>query len=370
MKESLILPAEPKLLFLQNKDAILAAFRRVLESGTYILGPELAVFEREFGAYLNAQNVIGVANGTDALEIAIRALEPVTGDIVVTVGNTVTATVSAIRSAECVPEFVDITADTMLMCPESLAQALTRLNGRVKAIIPVHLYGHPADMREITRVAQEHGVPVIEDCAQSHGASIDGRATGTWGDLAAFSFYPTKNLGALGDAGAVVANDAAIAERVRLLRQYGWKTRYVSEIAGRNSRLDEIQAAILSVRLKCLSDENQRRASLATQYRNKLSTLEIVTQGLAPNVVHSWHQLVIRIKRRNDLQKFLSENGVIASILYPVPVYRQPGYLQNIKLPNTERACAEVLSLPLHPALNETDVTRVLGLVEQWRLLN
>jgi len=222
-------------------------------------------------------------------------------------------------------------------------------------------------MPAIMAVARRHGARVLEDCAQSHGAEVGGRKAGTWGEAAAYSFYPTKNLGALGDGGAVYSGDPAVGEQVRLLRQYGWRTRYVSEIPGRNSRLDELQAAVLRVKLKHLDGENGKRCSLASRYRDKLGPTGLTLPEVAPGVVPVWHQFTVRTPRRDALLAFLAGRGIRAGVLYPVPLHRQPAYVDAaVHLPETERACAEVLCLPVHPGLELADVDRVAAEVIRW----
>lgn len=416
---SRILPADPKATYLAAKEEIDAAIARVLASGTYILGPEVAAFEDEFSRWLGAAGVVGVANGTDAIELALRACGVGAGDAVATVANTVTATVSAIVATGAEPVFVEIEPDTMLMSATALSACLRGPGaGRIKAVVPVHLYGQACDMPAILEVARRHGLKVVEDCAQAHGAKVAGRTAGTWGDLAAFSFYPTKNLGALGDAGAVAAGDPALLERVRTIRQYGWRTRYVSDEHGRNSRLDEIQAAILRVRLARLDAENAHRQALADHYLSALgsqasgkvastryqvtgneqpvapspspsdnpqvadnkyqvtsnkppsalrpSLLPLRLPFTAPGRTHTWHQFVVRTARREALKAHLEKQGIICGILYPVPIHHQPAYARSISLPETDRACAEVLSLPLHAGMTAADVDQVLDSISRW----
>ncbi len=356
--------ADPKAGYLAAKAEIDAAVARVLDSGTYIHGRELAAFETEFAAWLGASGCAGVANGTDAIELALRALGVGPGDRVATVANTVTATAAAIVATGAEPVFVEIAADTMLMDAAALAATLRADTARaIKAVVPVHLYGQACDMPAILALARAHGAKVVEDCAQAHGALVGGRRAGTWGDLAAFSFYPTKNLGALGDGGAVVGGDAAALERVRLLRQYGWRTRYVSDEHGRNSRLDELQAAILRARLPRLAAENAQRAQLAAAYVDSLAGAAVRLPFVAPGREHVWHQFVVRTPRREALRGALEAQGIFCGVLYPVPIHRQPGYAQDISRPETERACTEVLSLPLHPGLSLADVARVASAV-------
>ena len=361
-----LLSADPKASYLAAQVDIDAAVARVLGSGTYIHGPELAAFERELASYLGAAGVAGVANGTDAIELGLRALGVGPGDKVATVANTVTATVSAIVATGAQPVFVEIDPDTMLMDASALERVLAA-GPAIKAVVPVHLYGLPCDLPALLAVARRHGAKVLEDCAQSHGSKIGGRIVGTLGDLAAFSFYPTKNLGALGDAGAVAGRDAGLVDRVRLLRQYGWHTRYVSDEHGRNSRLDELQAAILRVRLARLDRENEHRSRLATQYLSQLAGLPLQLPTIPAGRTHTWHQFVVRTPRRDDLKAHLERQDIHCGVLYPVPVHRQPAYRQAISLPVTEKACAEVLSLPLHPGVAEEDVARVCGAIRTWR---
>lgn len=364
----MILVADPKAEYLAHADAIRGAIDRVLASGHYILGTEGEAFEKEFSTYQGGGHTVGVANGTDALELALRAAGVGPGDAVATVANTVTATVAAIAEIGARPVFVEIDAATMLMDPEALAAALGR--ERVKAVLPVHLYGQPADLPRIVEIATRHGAVVVEDCAQAHGAAIGARKVGTWGALAAFSFYPTKNLGALGDAGAVFTNDAALAEKVRRLRQYGWRTRYVAESRGRNSRLDEIQAAILRVKLPHLEAGNEQRRKLAARYREKLAGTSLVLPPLVSGTTAVYHQFTVRTPRRDQLRDALQPRGISCGILYPVAVHQQPAYRDaTLSLPATERACAEVLCLPCHTALREAHVDQVSGaIVESLRL--
>jgi dTDP-4-amino-4,6-dideoxygalactose transaminase len=279
---------------------------------------------------------------------------------VATVANTVSATVAAIEQIVARVVFVEIDAATMLMSAEALEAVLGRERGAVKAVVPVQLYGHVAEMEPIVAIARRHGAAVVEDCAQAHGAMREGRKAGTWGEAAAFSFYPTKNLGALGDGGAVFTRDAAVAGRVRQLRQYGWRERYVSELPGRNSRLDEVQAAVLRVKLRYLDAENATRRELAARYLGKLSAraglrLPVVATGAEP----AWHQFVVRTAEREALRERLAGRGIMCGVLYPVPLHRQPAYAQAVSLPEAERACAEVLCLPVHPAVSAADVDRV-----------
>ena len=371
MSEKLLLTADPKTGFLAHAEEIRDAIERVLASGHYILGPEVEAFEEEWAAYLGGGYTSGVANGTEAIELALRAVGVQRGDLVATVANTVSATAAAIEQIGAKLAFVEIDPATMTMSAGALERVLEQASGAVKAVVPVHLYGHPADMMAIADCARRHHAKVVEDCAQAHGAAIGGRRVGAWGDAAAFSFYPTKNLGALGDGGAVFSQDPAVIDRVKLLRQYGWRERYVSEVPGRNSRLDEVQAAILRVRLRHLDRENAARGALARRYLENLRAIDKAGRLVLPVVMSGaecvWHQFTVRTPKRELLREFLAKRGVRCGVLYPMPLHRQPAYEQSaVALLETERACAEVLCLPVHPGLDAHDVDRVSGEIIRW----
>lgn len=373
---SLLLPADPGANYLAHKDEIDEAIHRVLDRGWYILGDEVRAFEEEFSRYLGTGYVVGVGSGTDALHLALRALGVGPGDAVFTVSHTAVATIAAIELAGASPILVDIDPATFAMDPNRLEDTVRTLvsagrsspAGRPRAIIPVHLYGHPADMTAIMEIATRYELAVLEDCAQSHGAAIQGRKTGTWGHVAAFSFYPTKNLGALGDGGAIVTNQRELAERAALLREYGWRQRYVSEFAGMNTRLDELQAAVLRVKLRYLDEENEQRRRLADIYKHTLAGGWLALPEEKAGAHHVYHQYVVRTKDRDELRAFLMERGVGTLIHYPVPVHLQPAYCERVTIGNgglarTERACAEILSLPMHPQLADLQVHRVCEMI-------
>lgn len=336
-----------------------AAVQRVLASGWYILGQEVIAFESEFAAWCGVAGTVGVGNGTDALHIALRACDVGSGDEVITVAHTAVATAAAIALASATPVFVDIDPATYTLDPAQLAAAITP---RTKAVIPVHLYGHPANLGEILPIAQHAGLRVIEDCAQAHGAEWQGKRVGSFGDLACFSFYPTKNLGALGDGGAIVGNDPALLDRARLLREYGWPphSRYISEIEGMNSRLDEMQAAILRVKLARLDEWNEHRRTLAAVYAAHLPGW-VVQPVERPDCRHVYHLYVVRVPDREGLRVKLRAGGVATGIHYPVPVHRQAAYrhLPSVSLPVTEQAADEILSLPMHSTLTVGQIERV-----------
>jgi len=366
--------ASPGRDYQRHRADIDAALRRALDGGWYILGPEVRAFETEFARYLGLCEAVGVASGTDAIELALRSLGVGPGDAVYTVSHTAVATVVAVERTGAVPVLVDIDRDTYTMDPASLAAAIAadpRPGGaRPGAVVVVHLYGQTAAMAEVMNVARAAGLPVVEDCAQAHGARRDGRLAGTWGDIAAFSFYPTKNLGAIGDGGLVATDDAALAARARELRQYGWRDRYVSAVVGMNSRLDEVQAAILRAKLPYLDDDNARRRAIAARYDARLGGPVVVRPVVGRGVEHVYHQYVIRTRERDALMAWLRERGIAAAIHYPVPVHLQPAYAgrlpQVVGLPVTERIVGEIASLPIFPSLSDDEVDRVAEAVLEW----
>ena len=342
------------------------AIARVLDSGAYILGPEVRRFEANFARYCQAQYCIGVANGTDAIQIALVALGVGVGDEVITVANTGVPGTAAIVALGAIPIFVDVDPASRNMDPALIAAAITP---RTKAIMPVHLYGLMVDMPAILAVAQAHNIPVVEDCAQAHGASIDGRVAGSWGDVAAFSFYPSKNLGAIGDGGAITTNREDIALKVQRLRQYGWERKYYStEQNGLNSRLDELQAVILDVKLTHLDEGTNRRNQIALEYNRQFADLPI-RLPLIPDtnrVVH--HLYVIQSPHRDALIAQLKAAGIGCDIHYPLPTHKQPIYTQYAPqwaLPVTEQMADEVLSLPNFPELTDAEVAQVVQVVRQ-----
>jgi dTDP-4-amino-4,6-dideoxygalactose transaminase len=362
---------DPRANYLAHAQEIEAAIHEVLESGRYILGRQVTAFETEFSRYLGATHVLGVGSGTDALHLALRACGIGHGDAVLTVSHTAVATVAAIELTGAVPVFADISPDTFTLDPNSLETAIRNYSGaRLRAIIPVHLYGRPAEMSALLEIAARYELYVIEDCAQAHGAAIQGKKVGTWGHIAAFSFYPTKNLGALGDAGALATSDPTLAERARVLREYGWRERYVSDCPGMNSRLDEIQAAILRVKLRYLDADNNNRRAIATQYDRMLARTPVLLPKTDSGVTHAYHQYVIRHSQRDGMKSFLREQGISTLIHYPVPAHLQPAYRNRVPavvaLPHTEQAALEILSLPMYPELAAERVERIGRLICDW----
>lgn len=340
------------------------AIRRVVDSGWYILGPEVEAFEREFADYCGARHCVGVGNGLDALYLVLRAWNVGPGDEVIVPANTYIATWLAVSRTGARPVPVEPDPRTFNLDPRRVEAALS---ARTKAILPVHLYGLPADMDPIRALARAHRLKVLEDAAQAHGARYRGRRAGALGDAAAFSFYPTKNLGALGDGGAVVTDDAELARQVAALRNYGSRRKYENEIQGHNSRLDELQAAVLRVRLRCLDAWNGRRRARARLYLSRLAGLPLALPREPDGLEHAWHLFVIRSPQRDELQRRLGARGVETLIHYPVPPHLQPAYgelgLRAGALPLTEAIHREALSLPIGPHLSEEQARRVADAV-------
>ena len=359
--------SNPLAQYKAHREAIDAAVSRVLGSGRYILGEEVCRFEEEFAAYVGVRHAVGVGSGTEALHIALRACGVGEGDEVISVSHTAAATVAAIELAGALPVLVDIEPAFYTINPGQLQAALSP---RTRAVIAVHLYGLPADVEPIMAFARMHGLAVIEDCAQATGALYRGKRVGSWGDAGCFSFYPTKNLGAIGDGGMVVTRDDGIAEKARLLRQYGWKENAVSRIAGWNSRLDELQAAILRVKLRSLDSDNAARARLASLYARGLDGMELLLPESRRESTHVFHLFVVRSPARDRLINFLKDRGIEARIHYPVPVHLQPAYLGRVRAAGTlgesEKAAREVLSLPMYPELAESDVGKVIEVLEAF----
>lgn len=360
----MILVADPGAAYRAQKDAIDAAVARVLQSGWYILGAEVEAFEREFGAWAQSPHAVSCASGTDALVLALRGAGIGPSDLVATVSHTAVATVAAIELVGAHVELLDVDPLRYTLSPASLQKALENGSGRHKAVIVVHLYGQMADMPAIEALCQKHDLILIEDCAQAQGARLQGRMAGTWGQAASFSFYPTKNLGALGDGGAVTFKDPEQAEEARRLRQYGWRERYISEEAGLNSRLDEIQAAVLRVKLPALDAGNARRQAIAKRYDARLAALGWPAPSVAVGAEHVYHQYVLRHARRDALAAHFKSKGVGSAILYPVPIHLQPAYEDRVSrgadgLAATESLAKEILSLPVHPGLSDADVDQV-----------
>jgi len=347
-----------------RRDELLGAVARVIDSGVLILGPEVEAFEAEFAVRVGTREGVGVASGTDALLLALRALDVGPGDEVITVSNAGVPTIAAIRLVGAVPRFVDVDSDRLLLEPTGLEAAL---NERTRAVIPVHLYGQAVDLDPVLAFARAHDLRVIEDCAQALGARPGGRQVGGRGDAGCFSFYPTKNLGGLGDAGFVATDDAAVAERVRALRMYGFDAARRARIEGLNSRLDEVQAAVLRVRLPHLEAELEERRALAQRYREGLQGTPHRTLSGTGDDAHAHHLMVVLSPDRERSRAALDAAAIGSAVHYPVPVHRMEAYaflgLAEGTLPATEQACRSVLSLPLHPGLEPADIDRVIDVL-------
>ncbi len=348
-----------------HKQEMLAAIERVLESMTLFLGPEQAAFEREFAAYCGAAHGVGMSNGTDALNLALRACGVGPGDEVITVSNTFFATVEAITLVGARPVFIDIDPLTYTMDCSQLASALTP---QTKAIMPVHLYGHAADMDPILAFAREHGLVVIEDASQAHGATYKGQPVGSLGDIGCFSLYYSKNLGAYGEAGICVTNNADYATAMRTFRDHGSRVRYQHEIIGTNARLDELQAAILRVKLPHLDDWNAQRRAHAATYTEALGGVVLATPSAQSWAGHVFYVYVVRVAERDRVRQELEAQGVLTGVHFPIPCHLQPacaalGYARGA-LPVTEAYADQVLSLPLYPELTPTQIATVIGAVQ------
>jgi len=372
---SFILPSDLKANYAAYRDELREAALRVLDSGWYIGGSEVEAFETAFAAFAETDYAVGVASGTDAIILAVRACGIGPGDVVLTVSHTAVATVAAIELAGATAALVDVDPETFGMDPSALRAACESLAdghaGQLKAVLPVHIYGHPVDLVAIQQVVAEYGLSLIEDCAQAHGARLNGQRVGSFGAMGTFSFYPTKNLGALGDGGAIATNDPALAAQVRLLKEYGWQERYVSHITGMNSRLDPIQAAMLAVKLAHLDDENATRREIAARYTAALADTPLILPACADNVEHVYHQYVIQHEQRDQLQQFLRDRNIGSLIHYPVPVHKQPAYEGRIDLPAgpltvTEGLAKRILSLPIHAQFTDEQFDRTVAAVRDW----
>lgn len=357
----MILCSNPNAQYFAHKEEIDKAISEVLSGGRYVLGREVSSFEDEFSSYTGVKYGIGVGSGTEALHISLAAMGIGQGDEVITPSHTAVATVSAIVSCGATPVFADIDTESFTIDPEKIKALLTN---RTKAIVAVHLYGNPVDMGPVLSLAREHGIKIVEDCAQAHGAEYKGKKVGSFGDLGCFSFYPTKNLGAVGDGGMIVTNDSSLAEKARLIREYGWKERYISHMHGWNSRLDEVQAAILRIKLKYLEKDTAKRRNIADKYRSLLSKLPLTLPVERKGSKHVYHLYVIRTDKRDELMRTLKDNDVQALIHYPKPVHMQPAYSRSgTELVNTEKISGEILSLPMYPELAGEEVEKVCSVI-------
>jgi dTDP-4-amino-4,6-dideoxygalactose transaminase len=361
----MILCANPRAQFLSYQEEIEQAITRVVRGNRYILGPEVEALESEFAEYIGTSKAVGVANGTDAIEIALRALGIGVGDEVITVSHTAVATVAAIEAAGAVPVLVDVDPNYYTIDPSQLGDVIT---SRTRAVIAVHLYGQAADLDAIGQFCTDHGLALIEDVSQAHGARWRGRRLGSIGRVGCFSCYPTKNLGAIGDAGLITTNDEVLAERIKMLREYGWRNRYISERQGRNSRLDEIQATILRIKLRNLDADNDRRRERASQYNRLLVDFDLILPKTRFEAEHVFHLYVVRTRRRQELMSGLIEANIQPGIHYPMPIHCQGAYNKRIRtaatMHVTDTLANEVMSLPMYPELSTEQVEKVVSALE------
>ncbi|WP_316746908.1 DegT/DnrJ/EryC1/StrS family aminotransferase [Pedobacter gandavensis] len=351
----------------QYKEALKEAFARVLDSGWYIMGNELNEFEANFASYCGTKHAIGVANGLDALILIIRAYKELglfkDGDEILVPANTYIASVLAISANNLVPVLVEPNLDTYNINPSLIEGHIT---SKTVAILPVHLYGQLCDMKEITRIANKYNLKVIEDCAQAHGAmSESGNKAGNLGDAGGFSFYPGKNLGALGDGGAITTNDDELAQIIRALLNYGSHVKYENKFKGINSRLDELQAALLGVKLLTLDQETEKRRGVANRYISEIKNSKLTLPIINHQDAHVWHLFVIRTNDREGLQKYLHDNGIHTVIHYPIPPHKQEAYAEysSLELPISEKIHKEVLSLPISSVMNENDIDKIIQII-------
>ncbi len=352
--------------FFKIKEEIQDAIYRVMESQRFILGEELAKFEKEFSKYLGAKYGIGVNSGSDALYLALKSLNIGKGDEIITVSHTFISTVDAITRCGAKPIFIDIDLETYNIDISKIKQKITN---KTKAIIPIHIYGNPAEIKAIVEIAERYNLYVIEDACQAHGAEYQNKKVGTFGCLGCFSFYPSKNLGAYGDGGLIATNNEELATKLIMLRIYGQSKKYYHDFVGINSRLDEIQAAVLRVKLKYLDDWNERRREIAKIYNDLINNDKIIKPIEKKYAKHVYHLYVIRSKYRQKLQNHLEKNNIQTLIHYPIPIHLQKAYLKTkylFNLPITEKICNEILSIPMHPWLNDEEIRIITKSISEF----
>ena len=362
----MIFCANPSAQFKTYQSEIEAAVLKVMRSNQYVLGEEVDSLEQEFASYIGVSHAIGVANGTDALELSMRALDIKPGDEVITVSHTAVATVAAIESLGAIPVLVDVEQDFYTLDPAKLSEAMSK---KTKAVIAVHIYGQSANLEDISNFCIQNSLFLIEDVSQAHGAKWNGSRLGSIGDIATFSCYPTKNLGAIGDAGLVATKDSALAKKVRMLREYGWENRYVSEFPGRNSRLDESQAAILRIKLKGLDRDNEKRRQIAKIYQESLPGLDFHLPKVRKGAEHVFHLYVLRCNFQQNLIEDLKKDGINLGIHYPLAVHQQNAYINRVKASSmeiTEQLSRQVVSLPIYPELRLSDAHKVSAAIRAW----
>lgn len=359
---------DPKRQYASIKSEINNAIQSVFEKGQFILGENVSKFEQEFANYCGAKFAVGVGSGTEALHLSLVACEVKPEDEVITVPNTAVPTVSAISFANATPILVDIEPETYTINVNKIEEKITK---KTKAIIPVHLYGHPVDMEPILGISKKYGIKLIEDACQSHGSLYKNKKTGSIGDIGCFSFYPTKNLGCYGDGGMVITNNEELYNKIKMLRNYGETKRYFHITKGFNSRLDEIQAAILRIKLKWLDKWNTRRREIASMYTQGIKNNKVIAPIEKPYTQHNYHLYVIRTKERDKLQKYLADKGINTLIHYPVPIHLQEAYkdlhIQRGTLPIAEQTSNEILSLPIFPELTPHEINWIIDSINNWK---
>ena len=359
---------DPSASYQAHKSEIDHAIKRVLDSGWYVLGTEVEEFEKEFASFHGKDlHAVGVANGTDAIALCLRGLGLGIGDEIITSSHTAVATVAGIEQAGCTPVFADINPNTRCIAPKSIEE---RLGSNTRAIMPVHIYGQPAEMPKIAEISKKHNLAVVEDCSQAHGAEIKGQKVGTFADISAYSCYPTKNLGGTGDGGVILCRSKKFAAEIKSLRQYGWNQERECIIPGFNSRLDELQAAILRVKLQHLPDDNAKRRAIALCYNAAFKDLPLTLPALAETELHAMHLYVIECDRRNELMKYLRSHQIGASLHYPLAVHQHAAYAHRIRgcdnLPITDQLYQRNLTLPMYPELAEDSIEHIISMVQNW----
>lgn len=359
--------SNPTAQYKSKKKQINKSISNVLNGSNYILGENVQKFEKELSNYIGTKYSVGVANGTDAIEIALKALDISNGDEVISVSHTALASIAAIISSGATPVLVDVNKDDFTINVDLIKKNLTK---KTKAILVVHIYGKSAEMNEIIKISKDNNIKLIEDVSQAHGGKYKNKYLGSFGDISTFSFYPTKNLGAIGDGGALCTSNFKLAAKIRKIREYGWNKFRKAEIIGRNSRLDEIQAAILRVKLKYLSKDIKRRQKIAFIYKKKITNKDIIHPKVENFNDHAFHLYVLKVKKRNQLIKFLKRNDIFCGIHYPIPIHLQQGYKKKIiirdKLKNTESLSKEIVSIPIYPELEISKVNKVCKLINNF----
>ena len=362
-----ILCSNPLAQFHSKKKLIKKILYKVLDSPNYILGKNVESFEKKFSNFIGTKYAVGVGNGTDAIEISLRILNIGKGDEVITVSHTALATVSAIISSGATPVLVDVDEDKYTINIDLIEKNITK---KTKAIVLVHIYGQSADIDKILKICKKNKLKLIEDVSQAHGGKWQNKNLGSFGDLSTFSFYPTKNLGAIGDGGIICTNKKQFYQKARQIREYGWNKKRVASISGRNSRLDEIQAAILIIKLKFLKKDTKKRQNIAKIYKNEINAKEVSHPYVTSYNNHAFHLYVVKVKRRKSLLNYLKKKNIFCGIHYPYPIHLQPGYKNNIikkyELKITEQLSKQIISLPIYPELSLNKIKRISKLINNF----